>query len=88
MYSRPIPQHWARFRTNDLSSHCISAGEQASVSGGLGGSITRLVLRLVLLYVQQAPLPRARDCVQQGFFLLPHLLDAGDTLSRYRMMQR
>ncbi|KAL3153518.1 hypothetical protein ABBQ38_011849 [Trebouxia sp. C0009 RCD-2024] len=68
------------------SGSAEAAGEQASVSGGLGGSITRLVLRLVLLYVQQAPLPRARDCVQQGFFLLPHLLDAGDTLSRDRVM--
>lgn len=51
---------------------------------GLGDAITRLVLRLVLLYVQQAPLPRAKDCVQQALFLLPNLLDANDTLSRYQ----
>ncbi|KAL3142038.1 hypothetical protein ABBQ32_004670 [Trebouxia sp. C0010 RCD-2024] len=68
------------------SGNAEAAGEEASVSGGLGDVITRLVLRLVLLYVQQAPLPRARDCVQQALFLLPHLLDGGDTLSRDRVL--
>ena len=53
------------------------------MSGGLRDPITRLVLRLFLLYVQQAPVPRARDCVQQALFLLLNLLDAHDTASRY-----
>ena len=65
-----------------LMPACMSAGEEPSSSGGLGDPITRLVLRLVLLYVQQAPVPRARDCVQQALFLLPHLLNAHDILSR------
>lgn len=62
----------------------MPAGEEASTSVGLGDAITRLVLRLVLLYVQQAPVPRAKDCVQQALFLLPNLLDSNDTLSRYQ----
>ena len=61
----------------------MSAGEEPSISGALGDPIIRLVLRLVLLYVQQAPVPRARDCVQQALFLLPNLLDAHNALSRY-----
>ena len=65
---------------------CMSAGEEPSASGGLGDSITRLVLRLVLLYLQQAPVPRARDCVQQALFLLPNLLVTHDTLSRYHQV--
>lgn len=65
---------------------CMSAGEEPSMSGGLGDPIIRLVLRLVLLYLQQAPVPRARDCVQQALFLLPNLLNAHDTLSRYHQL--
>ena len=61
----------------------LCAVEGPTASPGLGDSVTRLVLRLVLLYVQQAPVVRARDSVKQALVLLPNLLDSSSKLSRY-----
>jgi len=50
---------------------------------GLGDGISRLVLRLLLLYIQQSSLQRAKQRVQEALDLLPNLMNPTDTLSRY-----
>lgn len=49
----------------------------------LEDSIVRLLMRMLLLYIQQAPVHRANHCVQQALVLLPVLLGSEvDTLNR------
>jgi len=50
---------------------------------GLGDGISRLVLQLLLLYIQQSSLQRAKQRVQEALDLLPNLMNPTDTLSRY-----
>lgn len=52
------------------------------LKSGLGDSIPRLVIRMLLLYVQQSPVQRAKQRIQEALDLLPNLMSPADTLSR------
>ncbi|KAL0021859.1 hypothetical protein WJX77_009077 [Trebouxia sp. C0004] len=71
--------------TLPLAGTAELSGEGASLNTGLGDGISRLVLRLLLLYVQQSSLQQAKQKVQEALDLLPVLMNTTDTLSRDRV---
>ncbi|DBA78126.1 TPA: hypothetical protein ACH3X2_008097 [Trebouxia sp. C0005] len=82
------PQEWGPTKTSaalPLAGIAEQSGEGASLNAGLGDCISRLVLRLLLLYVQQSPLQWAKQRVQEALDLLPNLMNPTDTLSRDRV---
>ena len=71
--------------TWDRHSTCwtaLTAEDKLPPASGLGDSTIRLVISLLLLYVQQAPLDRAMLSVKQALALLPKLLDPANELAR------
>ena len=65
-----------------ISQTALTAEDKLPPASGLGDGTIRLVIRLLLLYVQQAPLERAMLSVKQALALLPKLLDPANELAR------
>ena len=66
-----------------VPSRLMYAGNAGALTRKLDDGVVRLLMRMLLLYIQQAPVHRANHSVQQALALLPMLLGPSlDSLNR------